>query len=302
MIKNNCFIITLFICFALSMCVFTTPVTASDMRAAHQGVEQQKQQLLEKARIEKELAKTRADAEKLKIINDKKALKKAMADLKADIKNMTEDNRHIQARIVKLVTEEKQLKIDLEETAAVNREFRGVVQTNAKDLKALLVQNLLSGLEPGRHTFLEPIVLQQKFPTMDDVNRMAEQLFQTLRPQARSPSLKGKLWIAKARKDRPSCCCLEILPAFTPWTMKPDFCCIQTAASDTLPCQNCLRLRFVTISPPTLQEKGMTFTWTSQKAVPSGSSPISSAWRNRYPRAALLSGLSWLSWDWPCSS
>ncbi len=155
----------------------TQPSVAKDMRAIHQSVEKQKQQLLEKARAEKESAETFAQAEFQKIINDKNRLKKAITALKSDIRILTSENKKIQGRINTLKTEEKKLRQELDETAAVNQEFRGLVQTNARDLKSLLLQSLQTGLETGRHMFLEPVIQGQKFPTMDDVGIMCDQLF-----------------------------------------------------------------------------------------------------------------------------
>ena len=170
-------ILPFLVCFWLSI----GPATAADMRAAHQQIEQQKQLLLEKTRAEKEAAEKEARERHEQIINDKARLKNAVAALKSDIAALKAGNKKMEARIKTLKKQEQQLRLDLEATAAVNREFRGVVQTNAKDLKAMLLQSLWSGLEPGRHTFLEPLIQGQRFPTMDDVGIVADHLFSEIR-------------------------------------------------------------------------------------------------------------------------
>lgn len=177
-----------------------TPAMAKDMRVSHQVVEQQKQQLLEKAKKEEQAAKTRAREQRDKITTDKNRLKKAIAQLQSDISALDADNKKIQIRIRTLKSEENQLRRDLEETAAVNREFRGVVQTNAKDLKAVLLQSLRSGLEPGRHEFLEPILLGQRFPTMDDVGQVADHLFSEISSSGQVTVTQGAMVDRKGKE------------------------------------------------------------------------------------------------------
>ena len=153
---------------------------AKDMRMDHKVFEQQRQQIILKALNEKKEARKQAQAQALFIRNDKKALQTSIAELKASIKKLKTDNKQIQKHISVLKTMENQLRQDLEKTSAVNREFSGFVRSNAKDLKGLLIQTLQSGLAPGRHKFLEPIILQEKFPSMDDVRKMADNLFEEI--------------------------------------------------------------------------------------------------------------------------
>ncbi|MBU1194373.1 MAG: DUF3450 family protein [Proteobacteria bacterium] len=155
--------------------------TAQDMRAIYQKAEQEKQSVLNKAQAQAQAAQNRAQAQLDEIQNDKTRLQKAISDLKAGIKTLETDNQQIQSKIDVLKTQKEKLRLSLEEISAVTREFRGVVQTNAKDLKAVLMQSLQSGLAPGRHDFLEPIILGQKFPTMDDVQKISEALFSEIR-------------------------------------------------------------------------------------------------------------------------
>ncbi len=148
-----------------------------DMRADHQIIEQEKQNLLNKARAEKDQANAQANAQAKMIMNNKTALKKEIVQMKQQIKQLISENKTIENRLKTLKTKEKQLVLDLEETSAVNREFKGLVTGNAKDLKSIIIQNLQSGLNPGQHAFLEPIIQKQKFPSMDDVNQIKDHLF-----------------------------------------------------------------------------------------------------------------------------
>jgi biopolymer transport protein ExbB len=174
---------------------------AQDMRLSRQHVEQKKKTLQEKARVEKETAMAEARALKEEIVNDRTRLKTAIEQLTSDITGLRAENKKIEAHIAQLKADEEKLRSDLEQTDAVNREFRGVVQANAKDLKAHFIQSLQSGLNPGRHTFLEPIITGQRFPTMDDVDLMSKALFNEITSSGQVVVKKGAM-IDRKGKER----------------------------------------------------------------------------------------------------
>ncbi len=191
----------IYLFFFISVFFLSCPAAAQDMRVAHQRVEQKKQDLIKKAQAEIQDAKRQAEDQYQEVVRDKTRLQKSIAKLKSAVKVLKADNKRISVEINTLKTEEKQLRKDLEETAAVNREFRGVMQTSAKDLKSILKQNLQSGLTPGEHEFLEPILLGQKFPTMDDVGKLAEHLFSEIRSSGQVTVTKG-LMVDRKGKER----------------------------------------------------------------------------------------------------
>jgi len=168
------------------------PDIRSDMRSDHQAFARQHKLLIQKAMAEKQEARQEAKTQALIIKNDKQALKKAIADLKTSIKTVKAQNKEIRTRITKLTTKENRLNQDLEKTRAVNQEFSGFVRSNAKDLKALLLQSLQSGLAPGRHSFLDPIIRQEKFPSMDDLGMVTDLLFDEI-------NLSGQVTLTKGR-------------------------------------------------------------------------------------------------------
>ena len=173
---------------------------AQDMRQSHQSVEARKQELAQKAKIEAEEAKREAAEQFSRISNDKALLTRALASFKSDIDSLTAANEKLEQEIASLGEENTGLKKELEETAAVNREFRGMVQTNAKDLKALCLQSLQSGLSPDRHQFIEPVIQSQRFPTMDDVGQMTDLLFSEIQASGQVNLTRGAIVDRKGRE------------------------------------------------------------------------------------------------------
>jgi len=188
-----------------------TSDTRSDMRSDYQVRERQRRQLIQKAMAEKQEALKEAKTQALIIKNDRQALKIAIADLKNSIKNVKTQNKKIRENINNLKKEEDQLNQDLEKTRAVNQEFAGFVSSNAKDLKALLLQSLQSGLYPGRHLFLGPILGQEKsgqeksggkkFPSMDDLKMMTDHLFDEINLSGQVVFTSGRIIDRKGKEQ-----------------------------------------------------------------------------------------------------
>ncbi len=182
--------ILVFILFAMVCTSF--PVVAKDMRLDHKQLEEQRRQMIQQANQEKKEAQNEAKTLTEHIRNDKKALLAAIAQIKADNKSLKSQNKLIQKNIKALKVEEIQLQNDLKETKAVNRELSGFVRTNAKDLEGLLLQSMQSALFQDRHKFLGPIILQEKFPSMDDIKTLSDVLFQEI-------SLSGQVTMTQGR-------------------------------------------------------------------------------------------------------
>ena len=159
---------------------FTYHALGEDVRQNNKLFEQKQKQLIFKSNAEKKDAQKDARAQILMIENDKDSLEKAISDLKNSIKNYKIQNKTLESDIDKLEQNREQLEIDLEQTIAENKEFEGVVRTNAKDLKALMVQGLKNGLSPGNYKFLDPLINQQKFTSMKDLHLLANQFFKEI--------------------------------------------------------------------------------------------------------------------------
>jgi len=186
-----CMIIGLMV--AASLCAREIP---HDMRKDYTGLqslEEQHRQLVEKSENERKMAMEEARQQREKIKNDRAALKKAIADLKKNIAGLNAENRKIRTDLRQTEERAQALRRELDETGTINREFSGFVRANAKDLKTLLLQSLQSGLVPGRHKFLEPVIHQQKFPSMEDVEKISACLFDEIAASGRVNVTKGMI-------------------------------------------------------------------------------------------------------------
>ncbi len=167
-----------------------------DMRkgyAAMETMEKQSRQLVEKSENERKMALEEARQQIEKIKNDRSALKKAITELKKNIAAMNAENKRIRADLKEAGEQEQALRKELDETGTINREFSGFVRANAKDLKTLLLQSLQSALVPGRHKFLEPVIHQRRFPSMEDVKKISSCLFDEIAASGRVNVTKGMI-------------------------------------------------------------------------------------------------------------
>ncbi|WP_022668611.1 MotA/TolQ/ExbB proton channel family protein [Desulfospira joergensenii] len=152
----------------------------ADGRLEHKLLEEQQQELIQKASKEKQEAAKEAAAQAAVIKKDKNELQRAIARLKQENQALRVQNQGLESDIGNLKKVTEKLREDLVEVSGENREFEGTVRGYAKDLKALLLQSLQSGLHPDRHAVLEPLILQQKTPSMEDVRKAADLLFQEI--------------------------------------------------------------------------------------------------------------------------
>jgi biopolymer transport protein ExbB len=196
--------------------------TRADMRSDHRAFARQRSRLVQKAMAEKQEALKEAKTQSLIIKNDRQALKKAIADFETNIQTVNLKNKKIRERMGKLKEEEGRLNQDLEKTRAENQEFAGFARSNAKDLKTLLLQSLQSGLAPGRHAFLDPILGQEKsnreksdqkrFPSMDDLEMMTDHLFNEIDLSGQVALTSGQIIDRKGKEQEAT---LLILGNFT---------------------------------------------------------------------------------------
>lgn len=178
-----------------------TTLHAQDMRATHADAANSRQQLLEKAANHKQEALTETKVKAQAIAHDKTAIEAAVKELKSKIATLKKVNGQNQKILNTLKEEEQTLRQDLDETISVNKEFQGVVKTNAKDLNALLVQSLLSGITPGRQDYLTPLIHSKHFPTMDDAAWMTDKLFGEIQSSGEVALIRGTIVDRKGKEQ-----------------------------------------------------------------------------------------------------
>jgi biopolymer transport protein ExbB len=158
-----------FFCFGLTY--------AEDMRDQSVRARQDKQMLLEKAAAEKAAAEKAALAARERILGDRSELQRAVSDLKEQNAKLAHSVEVLEAQHKSLLEKEKQLTDQSLETDAMVRELVGVIRINAKDIGALIDQNLQSALSQPRDEFLKAISEQSLFPAMEDIRAMVAVLW-----------------------------------------------------------------------------------------------------------------------------
>jgi len=175
----------------LPLMVLSTPLYGRDMRELQVRAQQTKEALMQKAAEELKAAEQEAAEGRNRIINDKSALKTA-------IDKVNVQNRQLQQEVEKLTVEhrameekENILSQNLAETDSMVRELVGVIRVNAKDMSALITENLQTALTGNTSDFLEDIAGQSKFPGMEDIRRMADMLFDQIKMSGEVTLTKG---------------------------------------------------------------------------------------------------------------
>lgn len=152
------------------------PVYAEDMRDQNVRARQEKERLLEKAEAERQAALKAAAAAQERVISGRGELQKAVADLKAQNTKLTHAVQQLEGQHKSILEKEKKLSDQSSEKDAVVQELVGVIRINAKDIGALIDQNLQSALKPDGGEFLAAVSGQSRFPGMEDIRAMGEVL------------------------------------------------------------------------------------------------------------------------------
>jgi biopolymer transport protein ExbB len=147
-----------------------------DMRTVQIQAQERKAALLEKAAAEKKAADEEAARSREQILKDRTRLEKSIADLKTENARLEKSVRSLETESTGLKEKEDDLSGRLAETDSVMRELVGVIRVNAKDIDALIEQNLQAALEEDASVLLKAIAGQSQFPGMDDVQKMVELL------------------------------------------------------------------------------------------------------------------------------
>lgn len=166
---------------------------AEDMRDQTVRALQDKRSLLEKAATEKAAAEKAALFARERILGDRSELQKAVTELKAQNAQRTHSVEQLEGHHKTLLEKEKQLTEQSLEKDAMVRELVGVIRINAKDIGALIDQNLQSALTPPRDEFLKAISEQSLFPAMEDIRAMVAVLWDEIQASGEVRIQKGAI-------------------------------------------------------------------------------------------------------------
>ncbi len=158
------------------------PAHCEDMRVLQTQARQARAALSEKAAAEKQAAEQAAAKSGRQILQDRARLEKAVALLKTENNQLEKAVGILETEHAELKAREEALSSRLAETDSVMRELVGVIRVNAKDIDALIEQNLQTALGDDSSSFFKAIAGQSQFPGMEDIQKMVA----TLRDQIRS--------------------------------------------------------------------------------------------------------------------
>ncbi len=160
--------------------ILCAPAAALDMRETQIQAREAIQMLIDRAAAEQKSAEEATKKSKEKIGRDRTALNKALAALEARHKTLESDVGLLSTEMERLTVEEKELTRRLAESDSVVRELVGVIRVSAKDLVALIEQNLQTAILRPQIDFLQSIVGQARFPGMADIRKMITLLLDTI--------------------------------------------------------------------------------------------------------------------------
>lgn len=160
---------------------FSSPVAATDMRDLAIQADQARANLAAKAREEKAAAEKAAAESRAQVLADRSVLEKSVAELEASRNKLAAEVKQLEETGTTLASEETAADEQLAETSGMIRELVGQIRINAKDLDALISQNLQSAVGAKPASFLPAVAEDERFPGMDDVRAMTDALLDQIR-------------------------------------------------------------------------------------------------------------------------
>jgi biopolymer transport protein ExbB len=154
---------------------------AEDVRNIAMQAEKMREKVLEKARLEEEMAGKEGDESLKKIFSDKEVLTQAILQIKRENRATKKDNDDLEKENKRLVRLEEELAGKFSGMDAMARELTGFARIAAKDIDALLRQSLQSDMVFGRVEKIAPILNKSRFPGMDDIRTMVDILFEEMK-------------------------------------------------------------------------------------------------------------------------
>ncbi len=153
---------------------------AGEMRALQIEAERARESLIQKAAAEKAAAAKAAVESRALITQDRTRLKKAVADLEAQTRKSAFEVEALGRQRDELLEKETALTRTLAQSDSMIQELVGVIRVNAKEIDALIAQNLQSALSDDAPEFLSAVAQEVRFPGMDDVRAMSAALWRQL--------------------------------------------------------------------------------------------------------------------------
>lgn len=177
------------------MVVFLTvsPVSAEDMRELQVQARQAREDLIRKAATEKAAADQAASESRARILEDRKSLEKAIAEIENDNRRLAREVQDLADELRRLDEKEQQFTRRLDQIDSVIQEMVGVIRVNAKDIDALIAQNLQTALTGSPISFLTAVAEESRFPGMDDVRGMASALMNQIQSSGEVARRKGMI-------------------------------------------------------------------------------------------------------------
>ena len=166
------------ICGILMISVFLgSGAVAEDMREINAAAKAKKAAVIKEMEQEKEIARKEAQESRQRILSDRTALVSAIQALESETAALENENQRMTKELGERIAEEKQLSAQLSEADAVLGELTGVIRTSARDLEALLGQNLQTAFDPGQIQFLGSMLENSLFLNMTNVRKLVDLYF-----------------------------------------------------------------------------------------------------------------------------
>ncbi len=175
------------------ICLCPSGVGAQDMRQSFAVQAEKRAQMEEKARQELARAKVEAQERAQRIKQDKDVLTAAIQELKNRNSTLETSNQEQAVLIQEQLVTRAALNEELIQSRAENRELSGFVRSAAKDLDGLLLQSLQSALSDNRHGFLDPVIHEDRFPSMTDIRAMADAWFEEIAASGQVRTVTGTI-------------------------------------------------------------------------------------------------------------
>jgi len=147
------------------------------MRDLSIKIRQTKEELMQKTTAEKTASEKEAASSKIKIMENREKLKNAIAKLVSTNQKLDKEVNALTFQQQQLDETENMLTQKLSQTDSMIKELVGVIRVNAKDIHAMVTQNLQTALSKNSYSFLESINRESQFPGMDDVRGLAQALY-----------------------------------------------------------------------------------------------------------------------------
>ena len=167
---------------------------AEDGRLLQIEMQQKRAQLLAQAEAEKRQATVEAEAGRARLLADKKALQKAVAELRTKNQYLQKEIKVFQEELAVIKVEAKDLKDKLAAIEGEIWELVGSIRVNARELDSRLRQSLQSAFYPDREQVFQAIMGETRFPGMDEIRILTGVVFDEIAKAYVRPNVGRKLF------------------------------------------------------------------------------------------------------------